>query len=63
MKFRAIVVPFYQPKTIGWYFRQIFSEFACFSHRFTGNCGPPELNFENPERKNVPILQSRYSFQ
>jgi len=63
MKLRAIVVPFYGRKTIGWYLRQIRSEFACFSHVFTRKSGVRELNSGNPARKNVTILQSRYSFR
>jgi hypothetical protein len=63
MKFRAIVVPFYERKTIGWYFRQICSEFACFLHRFTGNSGVSQIELWESTRKNVSILQSRYSFR
>jgi hypothetical protein len=63
MKFRAIVVPFHGPKTIGWYFCQIRSEFACFSQRFTSNSAVGELDYGNPARKKVPVLQSRYSFR
>jgi len=45
MKFRAIVVPFYCRKTIGWYFCQICSQFAYFSHCFAANSGVRKLSF------------------
>jgi hypothetical protein len=43
--------------------RQICSQFAHFSHCFVGNSGLRKLNLQKPARKNVPILQSRYSFR
>jgi hypothetical protein len=50
-------------KLLAGTFRQICSEFACFSHRFTGNSGVRESNYKDLARKNVTILQSRYSFR